>query len=226
MPSNQQILSDLRVVLETGHALEIMNTYKGVPFVCKAQVKRVEDDLVYVEAQHPSLICLTREKQTKVLGSDYFEPSIAQVVSVDLGAGQITLTRFAYLGTRLGERTIVRVEPRDPIPVELRFNEQRVTGELADLSMSGIGVRFPAEAYTPLLKPGANLHLRLALPNDVIVESDGAILSAARLKDIYRVSIRFSTNQSNRVAIFRYLIDRRAEIEAELKQEYKQALHE
>lgn len=226
MPSNQQILSDLRVVLETGHTLELMNTYKGVPFVCKAQVKRIEDDLVYVEAHHPSLVCLTWEKQIKVLGSDYFEPSAAQVVSVDLTCGEVTLTHFAYLGSRLGERSIVRVEPKGSIPVALESGDQRLSGELADLSMSGVGVRFPVEAYNPLLKPGATLHLRLELPQGVSVESDGAILSAARLKDVYRVSIRFSANQSNRVAIFHYLIDRRAEIEKELKQEYEQALHE
>jgi hypothetical protein len=225
MSSNQQILSDLRVVLETGHALELMNTFKGVPFVCKAHVTSIEGDIVSLEAHHPSLVCLTRDKQTKVLGSDYFEPSVAQIVSVDLACDRVVLTKFAYLGTHLGERMIVRVEPKSPVPVSLELDDQVLPADLADLSMNGIGVRFPSDQYNPVLKPGVNLQVRLDLPKGQI-QTDGTVLSTARLGDSYRISIRFAANHIHRVAIFHYLVDRRGEIEEELKQEYERMLHE
>jgi len=224
MTSNQQILADLRVVMETGHALELINTYKGVPFICKAKVICVEEEQVCLKAEDPSLVCLSHDPQIKVLGSEYFEPSVARVVSMDLPCGQIVLNDFRYLGSRLGERTIVRVEPKENIHAWLECEKQKFNGELADLSMSGIGVRLPSSQYHPVLKPGANLQVQIELPS-AVVRATGTILSATRAGDVHRLSIRFAADHAYKVAIFHYLIDRRNEIEEELRQDYERESH-
>ena len=43
MASNPQIISDLRVIQEANHSLELLTVYKGVPFICKANIKTVEE---------------------------------------------------------------------------------------------------------------------------------------------------------------------------------------
>ncbi len=224
MTSNQQILADLRVVMETGHALELINTYKGVPFICKAKVTSVEGEQACLQAEDPSLVCLSHDPQIKVLGSEYFEPSVAQVVSMDLPCGQVVLSEFRYLGSRLGERTIVRVEPKEHTRAWLVCEKQKFEAELADLSMSGIGVRLPTTQYHAVLKPGANLQVKIELPQATI-QATGTILSTTRADDVHRLSIRFAADHAYKVAIFHYLTDRRNEIEEELRQDYEREIH-
>ena len=154
MTSNPQILADLRLIMDFDHQLELMNTYRGVPVICRARVLSIRDDMVEIETHDPALICLLEQKQTRVLGSDYFEPAVAHVASVDLLAGVAVLTNFTYQSTRLGERMIVRVEPKEPIAVTLETEGQKVQTELIDLSLSGMGVHVDYPKYSAALKPG------------------------------------------------------------------------
>lgn len=211
--------------MDFDHQLELMNTYRGVPFICKARVLNVQDDQVEIETHDPALICLVQQKQTRVLGSDYFEPAVASVVQVDLLHGMALLNRFTYQSTRLGERMIVRVEPKAPIPVQIKTEDQSTNVELVDLSLNGMGVRVATSEYNVSLKPGTNIQASMQLLNEEILLG-GNILTAIRSSGAYRLSIRFLPNNPQRVSIFRYLIDRRKEIALELQEDYDQALRQ
>jgi len=223
MASNQQILSDLRLIMDAGHSLELLSTYKGVPVICKAKIQEIGNDVVQLKAEGSALICLANEKQIRVLGSDYFEPSLAQVVSIDIATGRLDLADFGYLGTKLGERMIVRVEPKSSIRVLLIHDGQKTIGRIVDLSINGMGVRVGYADYNPSLKPGTNIHIKTTLPNGEI-DLDGVILSVVRTNEYYRLSLRFFQNGLQKSTIFKYLVDRRAEIEVELQQDYNTAL--
>ena len=95
MTSNPQIIADLKVIMEKDQYLELLSTYKGVPFVCKAKVQGIAEDTASLAAQDPSLVCLAHDHLVKVLGSDYFEPAIAEITSIDIAGGHINLTNFA-----------------------------------------------------------------------------------------------------------------------------------
>lgn len=209
--------------MDFGHDLELMNTYRGVPFICKAKVLSIRDDLVEIETHDPALVCLAKQKQTKVLGSDYFEPAVARVASVDLVTNTAILTNLSYQSTRLGERMIVRVEPKEPIPVVIETEGEQVTVELVDLSLSGMGVQVAPSNYSTALKPGTTIQAAMRLPKEEI-RLEGSILTAIKTSSAYRLSVRFVANSPYRVTVFRYLIDRRAEIAVELGEAHDQAL--
>jgi hypothetical protein len=144
---------------------------------------------------------------------------------VDLVNNKAFLTHFTYQGTRLGERMIVRVEPSEPIPVRIENEDQVTTVELVDLSLNGMGVRVEGASYSAFLKPGTAVQVGMRLPKEEI-RLAGNILTAIRSGNSYRLSVRFLPGSPQRVTIFRYLIDRRAEIATELGQEYEQALRD
>lgn len=225
MPSTPQIISDLMMVMQLDHELELMNTFKGVPFICKARVLNIDGDNVSLQTSGPGIVCLERERQTKVLGSDYFEPSVAHTVSVDFRTGIIVLQNFSYLGTKLGERMTVRVEPKDPVDVLIINQTQKTSGELADLSLSGVGVHIAQAQYSPALKPGTLVLVHMELSGKPI-EVEGTVLSVLKLDDAQRVAIRFTQERGHRLEIFRYLVDRRAQIEKELQAEYEAVLRQ
>jgi hypothetical protein len=220
MKSNQQIISDLRVIMEAEQNLELLCTHKGVPFVCKAKVIHIDDDIVRLKTLDASMICLLQDSQAKVLGSDYFEPASAHVEQVDLKASTVDLTGFSYIGTKLGERMIVRVEPKEPMMVQVENAGMTTIAELADISISGIGLRIAHADFNSMLKPGATVQLNLNLNGKEIIVS-GTILSAVKTAEQYRISVRFDPDGIQRSLIFKYLIDRRAEIEQEVFDQYR-----
>lgn len=222
MISNIQILSDLRLAMEMRQELELMVTFKGVPVICKAKVTQIDGENVTMVTRDPGLIRIEHEKKISVLGSEFFEPSTAKVVKVDIHSGVVTLNSFSYLGTRLGERMMMRVEPKEPIRVALELENLSFEGDIVDLSLNGIGIRIDQPNYNPSLKPGTTIKTAFDLPNNHIA-LEGTVLSSVRAGNTYRLSLRFNQNGPQKIAIFRYLIDRRAEIENELKTDFEQA---
>jgi hypothetical protein len=223
MASNQQIIHDLQLIMETDQLLELLTTYKGVPFTFKAKVKQIDKECAQIEVKDPAMVCLEYEKRIKLLGSDYFEPASGIVQSFDILTGSAELGNFSYLGAKLGERMIVRVEPKNPIAVLIETENQSTPAEMADLSINGMGVRIPYSVYKVTLKPGTTVQLGLSLPEGKISLS-GMVLSAAKTDEFYRLSVRFNEIGSHNPAIFNYLIVRRAEIENELKEEYERVI--
>lgn len=211
--------------MDMNQHLELMVHYKGVPVISKAQIRAIADDLVTMVAHERGLICLRASLQTTILGSDYFEPSTAKIQSVEVRSGEVFLHDFSYLGSRLGERMIIRVEPAAPTPLRLEVEEHTIDGELADISLSGAGVRIPLAKYTPLLKPGAVIRIKFELPHGPFTLS-GTVLSGTRSADLYRLSVRFGENGEQKKRIFKYMVDRRAQIEQELLAEYEKAKSE
>lgn len=222
MASRQQIISDLRVAQEAGHDLEIFTVYKGAPFVAPVHISAVEENSAHFQARHPILAAVHTGQTLRLLGKEYFEPVSCVVESINLPAGEMVLGNFTYSGTRLGDRMIVRVEPQQPCAVTLKWQKEAV-GELADISMSGLGVRIASGEYDSFLKPGADVAITLALPNRLI-EAAGRILSAIHTGDCYRLSISFPPEYPQKLDVFHYLIDRRSQIEEELQRLYADRL--
>jgi len=222
MISNIQIISDLRLVMETRQELELMVTFKGVPVICKAKVTEIDGEIVSMVTKDPGLIRIEHEKKVSVLGSEFFEPSIAKVIDVDIRTGILRVNNFSYLGTRLGERMMMRAEPKQPIQVLIESENLSFNGTLADLSLNGIGLRLDQAVYNPSLKPGTTIRATFDLPNGQAVV-DGTVLSSVKSGNSYRLSVRFTESGPQKILIFRYLIDRRGEIEKELKAEYERA---
>jgi len=225
MASNPQIISDLKVIQEAGHGIDVLTSYKGVPFICHALIINIKNDLVQIVTKDRPIVCLKNEKRPQILGSDFFEPSLASVVSLDIPSGKIELNQFSYVGTKLGERMIVRVEPKEPLSVNLEIEGQKISAQLADISINGLGVLVDSKLYTPLLKPGADINTSLQLHTGSI-ESTGIVLSALKVGDNFRLSIRYNQKNYQKMRIYRYLVDRRAEIGAELNENYRLALQD
>lgn len=222
MSSNQQILSDLHLMQEANQEVELLTTYKGVPFICKAHIVEITPEKVRLQTSCAAIVCLNAGEQTRLLGSEYFEPASVLILGRNIREGTLELGEFSYVGTKLGERMTVRVEPDGSLPVELKGESHHTHGELADISLNGAGVRLAQSDYHALLRPGASLKLVAALPAGQI-QVASTVMSVTRLPESYRLALRFNQPGPEKTLIFHYLIERRAEIEAELAQAYQQA---
>lgn len=223
MNSNAQLIADLTLARDTKQVLELLVTYKGLPVITRCRVTSVELGQVTLVTSDPGLVCLDQGEKVTILGSDYFEPATAVVQRKNLKEKTVVLSDLNYLGTRLGERMIVRVEPKDPLPVLIELEEGNIEGTMVDLSLNGMGIRIDRRQYSPALKPGISLRLEFELPEGPVILV-GTLLSTVKIGYQHRISVRFTQSEAYKATIFRYLVDRRSQIERELQADYEQAL--
>jgi hypothetical protein len=216
------IISDLQYVMETSQELDILNFYQSFPITCKASVVSIDRDMVTLKTQPPGSVCLESQEQTVILSRGLPEAVKARVVSFDLVSGTLQLDDFSYVGAHFGERMIARVQPGETINVDIAIEGQDCTGQLADVSLSGIGVF----TSSPIPQRGQMAQLTLPLPEGVIT-LPGKILNINELTDgQLRLSIGFTRNAQEIAVVMRYIKDRRVEILDEIEKMYERSFRE
>jgi hypothetical protein len=212
------ILLDLQFVMETGQELDILNFYKSFPITCRARVEKIENNQITLLVQPPGSVCLEEQEHTIVLSRGLPEAVRAKIVEFDLVNGRLQLDELGYVGSRFGERMIARVQPENPLQIEVEAGEQKFSGELVDVSLSGVGVHIKAPGF----QKGQLIHVTLPLPEGRVT-LPGKILNAVDSEGKYRLSIGFTRNAQEIAIIMRYIKDRRAEILAEIERMYERS---
>jgi len=215
------ILSDLWYVMETGQELDILNFHKSFPITAKAKVENIDRDVVSLKVQPPSSVILQAQDKTIILSRGLPEAVKADVLEFDLLSGTLRLNNFTYVDSHFGERMIVRVQPEDTIHIELEVEGRRVTGQLVDVSLSGVGVYIEGEAP----QRGQIVQLTLLLPEGRVT-LPGKILNLSDAPEGFtRLSIAFTRNAQEIAVIMRYIKDRRTEILSEIEMMYERSYH-
>lgn len=214
------ILTDLQYVMETSQELDILNFYKSFPITCKARVESIAHGSAVLKVQPPGSVCLVSQEQTIVLSRGLPEAVHARIDSFDLASGALQLSDFAYVGAHFGERMIARVQPDETITVTLQTGEGApISGTLADLSLSGVGVYVPGEAF----QRGDVVQLNLPLPEGA-VSLPGKVLNITEAPgQPPRLSIGFTRNAQEIAVVMRYIKSRRTEILSEIERMYASA---
>ena len=216
MESSRQISADLQSVLLEKHLnFELLNTYKGVPFICKAILEEVEAEVARFSLSPASPFAWETVKYTLILSEGLLEPIEARLVSFDREAGKIWVNNFAYAGSKLSNRKELRVMPEGDVEVFLETNGQHVAVSLADLSMRGAGL-WIAEELFKAYGQGKQLNLLLRLPEGE-VRLIGRARNITKASGSARLAVEFLEAKPDKTPIVRYLMRRRAEIMAEMK---------
>jgi hypothetical protein len=213
--SSKQISADLKSVLLEKHLnFELLNTYKGVPFICKAILEAVEAEKVRFGLNPASPYAWETVSQTLVLSEGLLEPIEGHLQHFDRAARTIWVDHFAYAGSKLSNRKELRVEPQGRVEVLLEADEEALSASLADLSMRGAGVRLTGE-LPDSLGQGKVLDLRLRLPEGELGLA-GKIRNLTRFEHGTRLSLEFTGGVLDKTLIVRFIMRRRAEIIAEM----------
>jgi hypothetical protein len=221
MTSNRQILSDLTVMMRNQQTVSLLNIFKGVPVTCTAEVQTVHDDRAIFAVHPPESTSLVWEQFTWIQGGRLLEAARARVSAFDILSGLAELDSFQYAGSRLGERSAVRVEPRETIRVSIESQGQFIVGTMADISTIGVGVFvYPLETEHPFTR-AAEVRLIMRLPASE-VSIMGKVRAMVKMSDSYRVSFNFLPNQPENAPISEYIITRREEILQELPYLYEE----
>ncbi|MBI3244265.1 MAG: PilZ domain-containing protein [Chloroflexi bacterium] len=215
MRQGDQILFGLERAARAGADVELLNGYKGLPIITTASLVKVGDGLATLKVQKRQAACLGLEGHTYILCAELDEAASATVVELDKAAGTVALANFLYAGRKIGERAIVRVEPKESGLVTIRVGGQTLNGGLIDISMDGVGVHLATPGVDHLLKRQTTVQASFQLPNAQL-EFSGTVVYLKTIGDSFRAGIDFSQASHLASAVTNYISQRRTEILNEL----------
>jgi hypothetical protein len=221
---SRDIFAALRQIRQAGSLLELLNTFQGVPVVYAVTLQQVGEQEVHVHINGHEVICLTLEATTTLLSPVLEEPVRAHVLACDVRAGTAKLGLFQYASGRVGDRVIARVAPRANVEVRLVTSEQTLGGQLADVSIEGLGVYVSGPESFAGLRPRTALQAILTLPG--IVEPltfNGLLRSIKAEGSRQRLGIMFN-QQTRPLGLQRYIRERQSEILGELRSLYNERI--
>ena len=224
MNTSEIILNDLKAILQEGHReFSLLNMYKGVPLVCQARLDQVDESSAIFTVQPPESATLQQEEKTLVLSNGLLEILEAKVECLELVSGKFKLSDFSYAGSKYANRRELRVEPAESIPIQIASNGRMLSGEIADLSVRGVGLRLPAGELTSTFTLGKIIAITLHLPENK-VRLEGKIRSITRTPQYLRLAMEFTGAVPEKTIIIRYVMQRRSEIVIEIRELYEQAI--
>lgn len=205
--------------------VKLYNTYRGVPISYDAFIASVDPWYVTATVHEFQAVCLALDNLTHIQGELLPEVLRARCITVDVRAKEARLTEFLAVGQSVGKRAMVRVQPKEPIDVEIFDAGRRVPAIVADISTNGIGVvTFAAYIYGNMaFERGAEVFANLRLPGqEQPMRFQGRIASVnPKGKYTHRLGLTLIPDSVSEVTLKKYIAVRQEEILMELKGVYE-----
>ena len=191
--------------------LEFISYYKQVPVVCRSRLIDVGETTFRAKICNLPIFKVGEEVYLK-------HPRLPRTVAVKISeldhteeTGEFEVIGFVDLPQE--RRRYVRVQPEDRIPVKIRKGDEEIIGEIADISVGGIGVYVKEKRN---LNPGDVISVSFELPGGLI-ETNGVIRHITPHENLLRVGIEYRLDFKKEEIVSDYVMERQFEILRELK---------
>ncbi len=222
MSNHQKILTELKRFVGQNREFDFMNVYKGVPLVYKGVLQDIQGEEVIFELQSIDSICLTWSKETHILDNSLFSGIKADVMDFNINSGQVLLSNFSYSDRGFGDRALVRVEPEDPIPVQLRWDDTKMEAKIVDISLTGFGIQLE-QLQEQIQTRGKRIHLKFQILNRDI-DMPAKVMDTFQADGGHRLATYFEDTSTAYSTIAQYITRRRVDLRREIQEEYDQAI--
>lgn len=191
--------------------IEFISYYKQVPVVCRSKILEVGDTSFRAKICNLSIFRAGEEVYLK-------HPKLPRTVAVRINeldhveeTGEFEVIGFIDLPQ--DRRKYVRVQPEEKIAVRIRKGEEELVGEMADISVGGIGVYVKDKKD---FGPGDVVDISFELPGGKI-ETNGVIRHVTPHENLFRIGIEYRLDFKREEIVSDYVMERQFEILRELK---------
>lgn len=207
--------------------LTIASMYKGIVLTQPTQVLDILPDRVVVQAPEHRL-CYTLKEKVHLYSHALPETISAKLLELDAVLGKVALSDLDFLGQSWVKRLSERVEPGEPLYVDMTWGKNQLRAGLENLSMTGMSLM----AYMNNVKDFYIEHIdhrdtpvKLSVPlpgEDAQLTLKGRIVRCRRVKQLVMIGICFIPDAKQAKRLHRYIEDRKAEILDELESAHRQ----
>ncbi|GAB6041243.1 PilZ domain-containing protein [Endothiovibrio diazotrophicus] len=153
------------------------------------------------------------------------KPVLGRVVEVDDKRREITVSGLHYSTHNAATRAELRVQPRQPIPVELKLRNERYEGLVIDISLNGMALSLddPGE-----LKVKDWVHLEMELPHlagGERVVTRGEVARISERRNSFRVGLVLRNPPNVESLLSEYVTNRQAEVIRQVQASTHEEVH-
>lgn len=226
---DSRILDWLWSSFQTQAPLRLYNSFRGVPINYDATITRLLPKAVTMTVHPHQAVCITLEKRTFIEIDALHGTVRAYPLEVHLAEKEVVLNRFAIANRTIGRRLYMRVQPREPLRVQITHDQTSVFATMADLSTKGIGIfTFAARLeQVHAFSPGDEITVDAQLPGSTRpVHMLGKVTHITQGQGdlVLRIGVQTTPNPASDAIVSSYILNRRNEIMAELDSTYQRML--
>jgi hypothetical protein len=222
MDKNKQIIADLQSYVGSHQHLDFLSHWKGVPVMIAGHIQEVRKKTIVFRLEAPDSICFAQDEHALILHDVFIMGIQGRILAFDPQDSIAEVGEFIYVDRGFGDRSIVRVEPENPISAELALNGTTISCQVVDISLNGFGLLTKPTEGLEAAK-GQDIRLRLNLM-DQEIEIPGTLLDVFQKEDSLRLAISFSQDTPYQAIVTRYITRRRADIRQEIEAAYQHAV--
>jgi hypothetical protein len=223
MDEKEKVLSYFSNIMYAQTPLKLLNIYKGVNITTTATVEKIEAGKIFVKAKNIQLYTMQIEKKTVVQSSSLPKDVEINVEFVDLKRNIAVFANPTLLEFSANNRETTRVQSDFRFPIKMRQNKVTHSGEILDLSIRSVAIKFPA-AVKAQFKSG-NVEVTFRMPIETLDEGfyqtkiTGDLIRFVELKDhrFVKAIILLSLEEPDEGYVLEYIYKRQREIIFEIK---------
>jgi hypothetical protein len=224
--TREEIFKAFSTALETRTSLQLHNIFRGVPVKFPALVTSIDHDTAVLKVHCLQSAVISIEKRTFIKSETLPVFICACPKTVNFNKQEVVLTNFSLAGKAFLERTHLRVQPEQPIQVEILNGDGPITGTLVDISESRTGIfTFGIHISEQIaVEQNTRIGLDFSLPGiDPLIHLVGSITSVTHKKGarMTRIGIETSPDLVVETALMKYIDRRQVEILNELERIYQ-----
>jgi hypothetical protein len=231
-----EIWEHLDYIASQRRMLKLTTSFRGVSIDLAAGIIRCSHSMGALRLHvHNHQMVSIKTADKILLQSDLF-PSmlVGEIDDIDLHTSIVTLGKLRYVTGSMGNRKNVRVQPENPIRVEvISGHGYSLLGEMIDISLKGLSIQIEKESipHEEIFNVHALVEIHLGLPmiispsqpvsekddiHDISVQAKIAYIKNGQ--QTYRIGLLTFLNEPNLGILRRYIFDRQTEILQEIRQ--------
>ncbi|HMD89321.1 MAG TPA: hypothetical protein VKF38_09180 [Anaerolineaceae bacterium] len=219
--NDRQIFKQLWSIFQNHKPVRLLNVFHGVPISYEATISMISQSYLGLSVHPYQTACIFFERYVYLQSEQLPYPIRAHAVSVDIGGDEVILERLVPVSNNFGNRINLRVQPKEPVPVEIRKNDESIIASLADLSLQGEG----KITLGVLGKREFNLHQSQEVDLSLKMPFSNTELNICGVagrhnfdpkKNLYRIKIQLTPDSSSSSILTDYISQRQTEIMQEL----------
>ncbi|HEY9076507.1 MAG TPA: PilZ domain-containing protein [Anaerolineaceae bacterium] len=139
MEQTQEILDRINQIVQAKETIHFLNCYRGISISYEGVLREMGQNSAIFSTRKYQLLCMRLEAVTYLQSNLLPEIVKARVSSVDIGREIVSLTKFEYTTSSIGNRMQIRVEPDEPVRTVV-INKLGVACEMIEISLHGLSV--------------------------------------------------------------------------------------
>jgi hypothetical protein len=228
--TSDEILSQIEANFRSGKPLQLLNVFRGIPITYEAQISVFSQGYVVLNTHAYSAACIALEKRTYLQSEFIPQPVRGYPLSVNVCKAEVVLSRFSTAESTIGKRLSPRVQPKEPLQIDIHTSEATFMVALADISPAGVGVftfATETEANIPLRR-NDEVRFETFLPEiGQSLAVTGKVTHVTRERDtrLVRLGIQTPLDSVAHALVQEYIDHRTTEIMSELESVYQTMCH-